>query len=396
MATFFVLSLLALFGAVEAGGLYNVKSYSKGSGDYTSAFVAAFQAACAASPATVYVPAGTYMVQPFAVAKCNDITLQVEGTITAPAKKGQWKSWKGLGKGKGWIQFDWMKNLLIVSKSGQGTFDGKASLSNWWNQGRGPISLSFTHCENLILRGFKVINSPGTHIQVDLQMIEGQKCVLAELLTIDSHDDSPNTDGIHISHCWNAIIRNNKIGCGDDCVVMQTDCKNVLVENIHCGPGNGISLGSLGNGVDSCMNNILVQKCTFVNTENGVRLKAWPNKGGGAATGITFRDITMVNVKLPIIISQCYSGGSSKICNGGGKSVAMYDIVFDNIVGTCYKNSRCITMTCFGGSACVGVTMRNIKLQGTLGTCNGAYGNEWNVQPRGCLQPGEQRSHLID
>lgn len=63
---------------------------------------------------------------------------------------------------------------------------------------------------------------------------------------------------------------------GDDCVSIQTGCSNVYVHNVHCGPGHGISIGSLGkDNTKACVSNITVRDVMMHNTMNGVRIKTW-------------------------------------------------------------------------------------------------------------------------
>jgi len=78
------------------------------------------------------------------------------------------------------------------------------------------------------------------------------------------------------------------------------------------------SIGSLGKYPDEIeVNGIRVQTCTLIGTTNGLRIKSWPDKYPGAATNINFNDITMENVKNPIIIDQeyeCFPNCQKKVC----------------------------------------------------------------------------------
>lgn len=63
---------------------------------------------------------------------------------------------------------------------------------------------------------------------------------------------------------------------GDDCVSVQTGCSNILVHNVNCGPGHGISIGSLGKqNTKACVSNVTVRDVTIQNTLTGVRIKTW-------------------------------------------------------------------------------------------------------------------------
>ncbi|CAL9003850.1 unnamed protein product [Prunus brigantina] len=62
--------------------------------------------------------------------------------------------------------------------------------------------------------------------------------------------------------------------------------------------GHGISIGSLGKYKDEKdVTGIVVKNCTLTNTDNGVRIKTFPDSPSpSAASGIHYEDIIMVNV----------------------------------------------------------------------------------------------------
>lgn len=67
------------------------------------------------------------------------------------------------------------------------------------------------------------------------------------------------------------------------------------------------SIGSLGHFKgENEVRNIHVQDSTLVGSDNGLRIKAWPEKYPGAASFIFFSGITMNNVRNPIIIDEQY------------------------------------------------------------------------------------------
>ncbi|XP_060673793.1 exopolygalacturonase-like [Ziziphus jujuba] len=130
-----------------------------------------------------------------------------------------------------------------------------------------------------------------------------------ESLNISAPKDSPNTDGIHIGYSKNIEISSSTIGTGDDCVSLGQGSKNINIFDISCGPGHGISVGSLGNYPDEreVLIRLSVWNCTSNETQNGVRIKTWPdNTTDGFVSNIVFDDIFMNNVGNPIIIDQKY------------------------------------------------------------------------------------------
>ncbi|OMO79351.1 Glycoside hydrolase, family 28 [Corchorus capsularis] len=82
--------------------------------------------------------------------------------------------------------------------------------------------------------------------------------------------------------------------------------QNVFVRRVTCGPGHGISVGSLGKSKDEPVIGISVVNCTLINNMNGVRVKTWPASMEGLASDMHFDDIVMVNVSNPVLIDQGY------------------------------------------------------------------------------------------
>ncbi|KAJ0792701.1 putative endo-polygalacturonase [Helianthus annuus] len=100
--------------------------------------------------------------------------------------------------------------------------------------------------------------------------------VRASNLRIIAPANSPNTDGIHITASQNVQVFNSLVKTGDDCVSIVDGSRNIVVRKLTCGPGHGISIGSLGkNNSEDKVSNILVDKAIISNTTNGVRIKSW-------------------------------------------------------------------------------------------------------------------------
>lgn len=67
------------------------------------------------------------------------------------------------------------------------------------------------------------------------------------------------------------------------------------------------SIGSLGKVPDERpVLGIRIKNSALTGTTNGLRIKSWPDRYGGGASEISFTNITMTNVKNPIIIDQEY------------------------------------------------------------------------------------------
>lgn len=126
-------------------------------------------------------------------------------------------------------------------------------------------------------------------------------------VTIIAPETSLNTDGIHIARSKVVNVIDSTIKTGDDCVSIGDGAEQVNITKVTCGPGHGISVGSLGKMKnEKPVVGIYVTNCTLIGTSNGIRVKTWPASEDGAVTDMHVDDIIMQNVSNPIIIDQEY------------------------------------------------------------------------------------------
>ena len=139
----------------------------------------------------------------------------------------------------------------------------------------------------------------------------GCKKLQFQHVTITAPANSPNTDGIHVGRSSQITITNADIGTGDDCISFGDGTQDITVNQVTCGPGHGINVGSLGKYQnEEPISGIKVTGATLSNTNNGVRIKTWPASSSRVASDIQFEDVVMNNVANPIIIDQNYCPNS--------------------------------------------------------------------------------------
>ncbi|XP_057982341.1 polygalacturonase At1g48100-like [Malania oleifera] len=380
-------------------GTFSVLSYgAKGDGvtDDTKAFWTTWEAACKAQGSTMVVPIGaTCLVGPvtFSGPCLSRITVLVEGKIIAPTNAEAW--------GSGLLQWLDFSNIQGITVTGKGLIDGKGAV--WWKPVSVSVSVSSTDesslasmpttiptalriadSQNVEVDSITIQNSPKMHLKFD-------NCngVNVHDITITSPGDSPNTDGIHIQNTQGVTLSSSKIACGDDCVSIQTGSSNVVIDNINCGPGHGISIGGLGEDKSkACVSNVTVQNCYIHDTLTGVRLKTWQG-GSGSVRLVKFTNIQMAAVNTAIDIDQYYCNNEqSNTCGNQTAAVIVSDIVFDNITGT--YTDRPMSFACSDTSPCTGITLNNIRLTPLQNTqpkaafCWQAYGTGTSLS---CLKP---------
>ncbi|KAK6912192.1 Glycoside hydrolase, family 28, partial [Dillenia turbinata] len=287
---------------------------AKGNGlnDDTQAFQDAWDLACMnSSRAEVLIPAGrTYLVLPidFAGPCRSKVILRISGTIVAPKDPDVWK---GLNPLK-WLYFHGVRHLTV---EGGGEINGMGE--EWWARScktnkknpclHAPTAITFHRCKRLKVRNITLVNSQ--KMQMAFTSCLG---VMASNLKVIAPVASPNTDGIHISATTRVEVKDSIIRTGDDCISIVRNSSQILISNITCGPGHGISIGSLGKSYSwENVNDVMVRGAFLSNTQNGVRIKTWqvdslsgfiPSPTGASFITFSFLDVIREEVDLPPIL----------------------------------------------------------------------------------------------
>ncbi|KAI4965162.1 polygalacturonase At1g48100-like [Hordeum vulgare subsp. vulgare] len=389
--------------------VFDVRAYGatgESTADDTEAFRAAWRAACAVESAVLLVPSdGTFTISTTTFSgPCKPgLVFQVDGVLMPPDGPD---CWPPSDNRRQWLVFS---NLDGLTLRGAGTIEGNGE--EWWNlpckPHRGPNGstlhgpcdsptlIRFFESCNLVVQGLRVENSPEFHFRFD-----GCSDVLVDGLFISSPANSPNTDGIHVENTERVGIYNSKISNGDDCISIGTGSYDVDIQNVTCGPGHGISIGSLGvHNSQACVANVTVRDAVIRNSDNGLRIKTWQG-GMGSVSGITFDGVTMENVRNCIIIDQYYC--QDKRCMNQSTAVHVTDVSYANVRGSYDVRSAPIHFACSDTVPCTNVTMAEVELLPFSGElvddpyCWSAYGAQQTptIPPVSCLQDGVPDSLL--
>ncbi|XP_043700276.1 probable polygalacturonase At3g15720 [Telopea speciosissima] len=348
--------------------------------DDSAAFWKTWEAVCGADGSdtpTLIVPSGkTFLLKPvgfYGPCKVHNINVEVYGYRVAPDSISGYE-----GHTNEWLSFNYIEGLNIY---GTGQIDGRGSV--WWwpqstemsNQER-PTALVFHSCNGLQLSGLKHLNSPRNHISIN-----GCNGVTISYVNIIAPENSPNTDGIDIASSTQVLIHDSYIGTGDDCVAINGGTSFINITKVTCGPGHGISVGSLGaNGAHETVEEVHVKDCTFIGTMNGARIKTWQS-GSGYARKISFEQITLSAVNNPIVIDQYYPNYLQD-----GSDIEVSDIKYIGVQGTTTAENA-ITLKCSNSMGCYNIEMTQINITSTVpgketySLCINAHGTATNCNP---------------
>uniref|UniRef100_A0A6N2K2X8 endo-polygalacturonase n=1 Tax=Salix viminalis TaxID=40686 RepID=A0A6N2K2X8_SALVM len=387
----------------ERGGkvLVNVDSYGAvgdGVSDDTQAFENAWNTACTTPKSVFLVPPGRHYLVNATIFKgpCAErLVIQIDGTIVAPDEPKNWDP----NLPRLWLDFSKLNGVLF---QGNGVIDGSGS--KWWassckknksNPCRGaPTALTIDSSSAVKIEGLTIQNSQQMHF-----VISRSDSVRVSDVLVSAPEDSPNTDGIHITGSTNVVLQDCKIGTG-----LKT-FSNIKMKRIFCGPGHGISIGSLGkDNSTSTVTKVVLDTAFLRETTNGLRIKTWQG-GHGYVRGVRFENVAMENVVNPIIIDQFYCDSpktcknqvnlpfsiidqfycdSPKTCKNQTSAVEISEITYRNISGTT-KSSKAMKFACSDTVPCNNIVLSNINLDlekkdGTVATyCNSAKGFGYGV-----------------
>ncbi|XP_058096172.1 exopolygalacturonase-like [Magnolia sinica] len=321
------------------------------------AFLAAWKSACSYDGKSHFlVPNGVFLLGPVTFSgscyKKASPNVQIKGIVKALPNLVAFTD-------ENWIKFT---NLHRFTVSGGGILDGQGA--DAWKQTTcpeekkcqfPPTSTKFTNITNAVIHDIHLLNSKSFHISI----FRSQGIQLHNL-NITAPGDSPNTDGIHISSSTNINITTSTIGVGDDCVSIGEGSNDIFVSGIFCGPGHGISIGSLGKRPEEkSVIGVHVTNCTLTGTTNGVRIKTWPESPMLEVSDITFKDIIMDRVSKPIVINQNYC--PVQPCTKKPSRVKISHVTYKNITGTSSKEYA-VELNCSSAVPCQDMQFTDINL----------------------------------
>jgi polygalacturonase len=317
LATIATLTLPAAAAAVKTCDPRTYGARADGVTKDTKAIQSAIEDCASAGGGTVKLTGGTFLSAPIVLK--NNITLDIaKGTTLLGSPDHEDYPKKTEFKGPGFQSLVSATNAEHVSITGGGTIDGAGE--SWWKIARAtknagvlgsentrPRLVVFDHCKHVLVEGVTIQNSPYWQLvpyysdDVTIRNIK----VLADI-------HSPNTDAIDPFSSSNVVIDHVFADVGDDDIAIKSGMinspgpdgpsRNITITDCVFEHGHGLSIGSeIAGGAQ----NIHAERIHFKGTENGIRIKANRDRGNDVSN-ISFKDITMEDVKTSILISEYY------------------------------------------------------------------------------------------
>lgn len=177
-----------------------------------------------------------------------------------------------------------------------------------------PVLIAIHNCENILLEGVTVQNSPCWTIHPAIctnLTIDG--------ITVRCPAYAQNGDGVDIESCKNVLMINSSIDAGDDAICIKSGknedgrkrgipCENVIVQDCIVFHGHGGFV--VGSEMSGGVKNISVKNLTFSGTDVGLRFKSTRGRGG-VVENIFIENITMNNIATDGLLFDLFYGGKS-------------------------------------------------------------------------------------
>jgi len=269
--------------------------------DNTTAIQNTINAANSAGGGKVIVPAGIFLCGPLQF--YSNLNLQLDsGAVIKLLPIEKYPG--GTITGTDFISGSKLHDIAIT---GKGTIEGQGA--PWWpfakdKNAKRPRMIALKECDKVLIENVTLQNSPMFHMAISGK--SSNVTVSGVTVRAPASDDpvnpSHNTDACNVSG-KDILIKDCDISTGDDDFTCGGGTSNVHITNCTYGYGHGLSIGSYTKGGVS---NFLIENCSFNNTECGIRIKSDRDRGG-LVQNLTYRNIKMTNVGIPILIYAAYN-----------------------------------------------------------------------------------------
>ncbi|KFK33836.1 glycoside hydrolase family 28 protein [Arabis alpina] len=272
------------------------------------------------------VPPGRWLTAPFNLTSYMTLFLAENAEILAVQDEKYWPLLPPLpsyGYGRehhgprygSFIHGQNLRDVVVTGNNGSINGQGKT----WWkkyrqkllNHTRGPL-VQIMWSSDIVFANITLRDSPFW----TLHPYDCKNVTITNMTILAPVFEAPNTDGIDPDSCEDMIIENSYISVGDDGIAIKSGwdqygttygrpSKNILIRNliIRSMVSAGVSIGSEMSGGVS---NITVENVLIWSSRRGVRIKTAPGRGG-YVRDITFRNVTLDELRVGIVIKTDYN-----------------------------------------------------------------------------------------
>lgn len=272
--------------------------------------------------------------------KATDIAITGKGTIDGGGNNDTFWQWNGSprfgykeGVTKESQKLGSRSKLLKMAEDGVPFDERKFGMGN----GLRPQLVNMVHCERILIKDVKMINSPFWVIHP----------LLSKNITVDGvyvWNEGPNGDGCDPEACENVLIQNCVFHTGDDCIAIKSGrnndgrlwnqpSKNIIIRNCKMEDGHGGVV--IGSEISGGCENVYAENCVMdsPHLERILRIKT-NNCRGGQVQNINMRNVVVGQCKEAVVkINLDYE--RKEICYRGFEPI-VNNVNVENV--TCQKS----------------------------------------------------------
>ena len=168
-----------------------------------------------------------------------------------------------------------------------------------------PVMVSLKNCKRVLIKDVQLQNSPAWCLHPYFC-----KDLTVKGVRINNPYYAQNGDGIDIESCKNVEVCYCNFTTGDDGICIKSGkgaearkifgpCENIHIHHCYVGHSHGGFV--IGSEMSRGVRNVLVEDCTFMDSDIGIRMKSTIGRGG-VVENITMRRINMVNMLQEAVI----------------------------------------------------------------------------------------------
>ena len=272
--------------------------------------------------------------------KATDIAITGKGTIDGGGNNDTFWQWNGNprfgykeGVTKESQKLGSRSKLLKMAEDGVPFDERKFGMG----YGLRPQLVNMVHCERILIKDVKMINSPFWVIHP----------LLSKNITVDGvyvWNEGPNGDGCDPEACENVLIQNCVFHTGDDCIAIKSGrnndgrlwnqpSKNIIIRNCKMEDGHGGVV--IGSEISGGCDNVYAENCVMdsPHLERILRIKT-NNCRGGQVQNINMRNVVVGQCKEAVVkINLDYE--RKEICYRGFEPI-VNNVNVENV--TCQKS----------------------------------------------------------
>jgi polygalacturonase len=307
--------------AMAAGKVCDVRTYgAKGDGvaKDTKAVQAAIDDCSSAGGGTVVLKGGKFVTGPIEIKSNVTFSVEKDAMLLGSVDLGDYP--KAVRMRQHTVEpLIAVTNAENVKITGGGVIDGRGQV--WWDYVKGvknagvlgtdhprPMGMLIDHSKHVVVEDVTVQNSGFWQIVP----YYSDDLVFRHIRVLAPQRGAPNTDGLDPFSSSNIKIDHYFSSVGDDNIAIKSGAidspgpddpsHDITITDCTFEAGHGLSIGS---EVSGGVQNVHAERVSFKGTDQGIRVKSNRDRGHDISN-LSFKDITMDDVRTSILISEYY------------------------------------------------------------------------------------------